>query len=134
MRTREEKIKLLAQVIRGEVPASVLKVYMLTYFHQLTPEQRILIESKVGRVAPANCSLYNPNEPLMALWQGIPVGMTAIFYVSMFKHPDSQVNLINCIDQIAFDNFLSSLPQKELIDETEYHFRRNSKGLPRKGY
>jgi hypothetical protein len=131
MRTREEKIKLLSQVILGELPASALKRYTLTYLHQITPEQRKLIEAKVGVVAPANCSIYHPNEPLMGLWNGIPVGMTAIFHLSMFKHPESTVDIIKCSDDCVFSAFLKSLPQKPLISEEEYNTRRNTQSHPR---
>jgi hypothetical protein len=117
MRTREEKIKLLAQVIKGVLPALALKTYTLTYLHQLNPEQRNLIENKVGKVAPANCSPHNPNEPLMGLWNGIPVGMTAMFHLSMFKHPESTVDIIKCSDSSVFAKFLEVLPQKQLISE-----------------
>ncbi len=115
MRTREEKIKLLEQVIKGELPASVLKVHRLTYFHCFDEDQSKQIEAKLGSVAPGNCSQYHPHERIAALWDGLPIGITGLFHFPLFKHQDCNVEVIDCRDEQAFNALLLSLPQKELV-------------------
>lgn len=104
--------------MRGEVPASALKDHVFTWLHLLNSDQRENIEGKVGKVRPSNCSVHNPDEPLCALWDGhIPIGLTAAFHLSMFAHPDSRVNFIDCSNPVAFNELFTSLPQKQLTDE-----------------
>jgi hypothetical protein len=114
MRSREDKIKLLEKVIKGELPASVLKTYTVTYFREMTPDQRGRLEAINGKVSPANCSIYNPNERLIALWNGISIGVTALFHLSMFAHPESDVKMVDCRDSRTFDKFLQTLTQKHV--------------------
>ena len=124
MRTKLQRIDLLMKFMRGEVPASAMKDHLLTWLHLMTPDQRKLIESKIGRVLPENCSIYHQDEPMRALWDGIPIGFTATFHLSMFAHPDSLVEFIDCRDEIAFNTFLNSLPQKRLTNEKPVYNRR----------
>lgn len=124
MKTKQQRIDLLKKFLKGEIPASKLKDHTLTCFHLMQPEHRKLIEDKVGEVLPSNCSAYHPGKPLRGLWDGIPIGITAKFHLSMFAHPDSSLELIDCRDQEAFNKFLSLLPQQQLTDEKPKNNRR----------
>ena len=117
MKTKEQRIDLLMKFMRGEVPASALKDHGLTWLHLMTPEQRLMIEGKVGQVHHKHRSQYNDNEPLIALWNGIPMGFTYAWHLSILWHPDSVVEMINCTNPDAFNNFLNSLPQKRPTNE-----------------
>ncbi|EOR96730.1 hypothetical protein ADIARSV_0153 [Arcticibacter svalbardensis MN12-7] len=86
----------------------------MTYLHCMQPEQRTQITNIVGGVHISNCSQYFPNEPLYGLWNNIPIGFTAAFSLGCFDYPDSSVNLIDCRDAVAFDEFLKGLPQKQI--------------------
>lgn len=112
MKTKLQRINLLMQFMRGEVPASALKDHVLTYFHLMRSEHRIRIEQKIGKVRPKNCSIYNPNEPLRGLWDGLPIGATLMFHLSMVEFPDSSVQLIDCSNKDAFNDFLTTLPDQ----------------------
>ncbi len=89
MRTKEEKIDLLMRFVKGEIPLKQLKEYKLTWFFCLQEHQRQLIADRIGSVRPSNCSPYNPNEQMIALWNGIPIGLYLSSHMSMVEHPDS---------------------------------------------
>lgn len=116
MKTKQQRIELLMKFMRGEVPASALKDHVLTFLHLLTNNQRKMIEAKIGQVLPSNCSKYHPDEPLRGLWDGIPIGVTLMFHLSMVEYPHSLVEFIDCSNEGAFNTFLNSLPQKQLTD------------------
>ena len=113
MKTKRERIELLMKFMRGEVKASALKDHVLTWFHLMQPEQREMIESKVGPVNEKHRSLYNENERVCGLWNGIPMGFTYVWHLSILWHPDSEVNIIDCRNDEAFNTFLNSLPPKK---------------------
>lgn len=110
MRTKQEKIDLLMRFINGEIPLKQLKEYKLTWFFCLKDEHRKRIADKLGRVRPANCSPHNPSEDICALWNGIPIGFYLAFHMSMFEHPDSYVEMIDCTNEDNFNKFLTTLP------------------------
>ena len=101
--------------VKGEIPLKQLKEYKLTWFFCLQDEHRAKIGAKIGDVRPVNCSPHNPSEPMIALWNGIPIGFYLTFHLSMFEHPDSYVEMIDCTNEAAFNKFVSELPQKQLI-------------------
>lgn len=114
MRTKEQNIDLLMKFVKGEVTIKALKKYKLTWFFCLQDEQRKKIAAKLGNVRPANCSPYHPSEPICALWNGVPIGFYLTFHLSMFEHPDSFVELIDCTKPDIFNEFIDTLPQKKL--------------------
>lgn len=124
MKTKAQRIELLVKFMRGEVPAAALKDHVLTWLHLLAPDQRKLIEAKVGMVLPSNCSVYHQDEPLRAIWDGIPIGFTATFHLSMCAHPDSIVEFVDCSNEDAFNTFLKVLPQKQLTNERPTNIQR----------
>lgn len=107
--TKKEKIEILLKVIKGEIPASQLKQYNLICFLYMSKEQHIEIELITGPVKSYRSKYMPDGERAVGLFEGIPVGFTAWWHLSMVVHPDSTVDLIDGRNLEDFDQFITTL-------------------------
>lgn len=94
--------------IKGEIPASKLKQHKVVFFMYMNVEQLQEIEDITGPAVWHN-SIYMPDgERLAGLFDGIPVGFTAIWHLGMVWHPNSAGDLITGKESI-YKPFLEKL-------------------------
>jgi hypothetical protein len=107
--TKQQKIDLLMQFVRGEIPASKLKRYNMIFFMYTKKEQQAEIEAITGPVIRFRSKYLPGGEPVIGLFEGIPVGFTAWWHLSMIMHPDCTVTLISGNNIEGFNQFIIKL-------------------------
>jgi hypothetical protein len=115
--TKEAKIELLVKFIKGEIPASQLKQYTLICFLYMSKLQLSYIENITGPVKSYRSKYMPDGERAVGLFEGIPVGFTAWWHLSMVIHPNSAVELIDGRNAEDFNQFITKL-------KTEYEKRQ----------